>query len=76
MSNNILLTVYTYVDGVSENPLKIKYTYNAQRMGSSSLTATAMYPTCLDDLWVSGKQYVDFKGERYFIVKTPSSSAR
>lgn len=81
MSNNILLTVYTYVDGVSdtpfpnaENPLKIKYTYNAQRMGSSSLTATAMYPTCLDDLWVSGKQYVDFKGERYFIVKTPSSS--
>ncbi len=43
-------------------------------MGSSSLTATAMYPTCLDDLWVSGKQYVDFKGERYFIVKTPSSS--
>lgn len=81
MSNNILLTVYTYVDGASdtpfpnaENPLKIKYTYNAQRMGSSSLTATAMYPTCLDDLWVSGKQYVDFKGERYFIVKTPSSS--
>lgn len=81
MSNNILLTVYTYVDGVSdtpfpnaENPLKIKYTYNAQRMGSSSFTATAMYPTCLDDLWVSGKQYVDFKGERYFIVKTPSSS--
>lgn len=81
MSNNILLTVYTYVDGVSDtpfpnadNPLKIKYTYNAQRMGSSSLTATAMYPTCLDDLWVSGKQYVDFKGERYFIVKTPSSS--
>lgn len=81
MSNNILLTVYTYVDGVSdtpfpnaENPLKIKYTYNAQRMGSSSLIATAMYPTCLDDLWVSGKQYVDFKGERYFIVKTPSSS--
>lgn len=81
MSNNILLTVYTYVDGVSdtpfpnaENPLKIKYTYNAQRMGGSSLTATAMYPTCLDDLWVSGKQYVDFKGERYFIVKTPSSS--
>lgn len=81
MSNNILLTVYTYVDGVSdtpfpsaENPLKIKYTYNAQRMGGRSLTATAMYPTCLDDLWVSGKQYVDFKGERYFIVKTPSSS--
>lgn len=81
MSNNILLTVYTYVDGVSdtpfpnaENPLKIKYTYNSQRMGGSSLTATAMYPTCLDDLWVSGKQYVDFKGERYFIVKTPSSS--
>lgn len=81
MSNNILLTVYTYVDGVydtpfpnADNPLKIKYTYNAQRMGSSSLTATAMYPTCLDDLWVSGKQYVDFKGERYFIVKTPSSS--
>ena len=81
MSNNILLTVYTYVDGVSDtpfpnagNPLKIKYTYNAQRMGGSSLTATAMYPTCLDDLWVSGKQYVDFKGERYFIVKTPSSS--
>ena len=81
MSNNISLTVYTYVDGVSdtpfpnaENPLKIKYTYSSQRMGGSSFTATAMYPTCLDDLWVSGKQYVDFKGERYFIVKTPSSS--
>lgn len=77
-----LIKIFTYVDGVNdipfpneENQLIIpEYSFSESRMGSVNLTATAMYPTCLDDKWVTGKQYADFRGERYFIVKTPSSS--
>lgn len=77
-----LIKIFTYVDGVNDTPFPNEenqliipeYSFSDNRMGSVNLTATAMYPTCLDDKWVTGKQYADFRGERYFIVKTPSSS--
>ena len=77
-----LIKIFTYVDGVNDTPFPNEenqliipeYSFSESRMGSVNLTATAMYPTCLDDKWVTGKQYADFRGERYFIVKTPSSS--
>lgn len=50
-----------------------EYKYTAQRMGMPSLTATIMYPMCLDKLWTH-REYVVFRGECYFIRQTPSSS--
>lgn len=75
------LKIMTLVDGKDDvpfhdaaNPIEItEYTYTSSRMGSVSLTATLMYPECLDDEW-NGRQYVDFRGERYFVSATPSSS--
>lgn len=57
------------------NPAKIRtYTYTAQRMGGTpTLTASIMYPRCLDDEW-TGEEYVEFNGERYTILNIPSSS--
>lgn len=70
-----------YVDGVTDtpfhdasNPIIItEYSYTSTRMGNVSLTATLMYPECLDDEW-DGRQYVEFHGEKYFVNGTPSSS--
>lgn len=50
-----------------------EYTYTAQRMGNVTLNATLMNERCLDSLW-SGNEYVMFKGEKYFIRQTPTSS--
>lgn len=50
-----------------------EYKYTAQRMGMPSLTATLMYPTCLDKLWTH-KEYAVFRGECYYIRQIPSSS--
>lgn len=50
------------------------YTYTAQRMaGAPSITATLMYPRCLDDEWTRG-EFVEFGGERYYITQVPTSS--
>ena len=76
-----ILKIYTYVDGINDTPfpnansqLEIAdYTYTSQRMGDVSLTATIMYKDCLDDIW-TGKEYVAFQGEKYFIKDTPTSS--
>ncbi len=56
-------------------PAKIQsYTFNAQRMGGApSLTATLSYHTCLDNQWTR-KEYVEFRGEKYYILDIPSSS--
>ena len=75
-----ILTIYTYNDGVNdeifldaENPVTIsEYTFSAQRMGSVSLSATLMYSKCLDNYW-NGKQYITFKGDRFFLKNIPSS---
>lgn len=50
-----------------------EYSYQSTRMGMPTLTATLMYEKCLDDEWTQ-KEYVIFRGERYYIRKTPTSS--
>lgn len=49
------------------------YTFTAGRMGSTNIQATLMYPICLDNYWTQ-REYIEFKGERYFIFSTPTSS--
>lgn len=77
-----ILKLYKYVDGVNDTPFPnaeqqveiCEFTYEAQRMGTSpSITATVMYPSCLDNLW-SPKVYAEFNGEKYYVTNTPSSS--
>ena len=76
-----ILTIMNYVDGVADTPfhdadnpiLITEYTFTSARMGSVTLTATLMYPECLDNEW-NGRQYVEFHGEKYFVNGTPSSS--
>lgn len=51
-----------------------EYTYTAQRMaGTPTLTATLNYPSCLDEEW-TGEEFVEFRGERYYVDQTPTSS--
>lgn len=51
-----------------------EYTYTAQRMaGTPTLTATLNYPSCLDELW-TGEEFVEFRGEKYYIDQVPTSS--
>lgn len=56
-------------------PAKLgEYTYTAQRMaGTPTLTATLNYPSCLDELW-TGEEFVEFRGEKYYIDQVPTSS--
>lgn len=49
------------------------YTFTAGRMGAVNVQATLMYPICLDNYW-SGAEFVEFRGERYWIFTTPTSS--
>lgn len=49
-----------------------EYTFNPKRMGFPDFTATLMWPTCLDDEW-SGREYVEFWGEKHYIRHTPTS---
>lgn len=49
------------------------YTYTAQRMGTTEITATLRFPVCLDNLW-TGREFVSWiDGERFFLLNTPSS---
>lgn len=78
MSN---LKIYQLEDGVStpfpnvDSQIEIfDYTYNAKRMGGApTISATVKFATCLDDVW-TGNVYVEFKGEKYFLKQTPTSS--
>ena len=75
------LKIYNYVTGVddpyfhdAENPILItEFTYTANRMGSVQLTASFYHKDQLDDYW-DGKQYVLFRGEKYFVKQVPSST--
>lgn len=76
------LSIYTLQDDGTSIPFpeagdgqaKISsYTYTAGRMGNTSITATLMYIRCLDKEW-NDRQYVEFQGEKYFILSTPTSS--
>lgn len=49
------------------------YTFTAGRMGAVNIQATLMYPVCLDKYW-TGLEYVEFRGEKYWIFSTPTSS--
>ena len=59
----------------ADTPAKLgEYTYSAQRMaGTPTLTATLNYPSCLDDFW-SGEEFVEFRGEKYYVDQIPTSS--
>ena len=51
-----------------------EFTYTAQRMaGTPTLTATLYYPSCLDNDW-TGNEWVEFRGEKYYIAQVPTSS--
>lgn len=50
-----------------------EYEFSATRMGMPSLTATLNYYRCLDKEWTK-KEYVEFRGERYYIRNVPNSS--
>lgn len=50
------------------------FRYDAKRMGGAPIiTFTLMYDECLDKLW-SDQVYAKFRGERYFLKQTPTSS--
>lgn len=75
------LKIYTLVDGVNtpfpdaDSQVEIfDYTYTAKRMGGApSIAATIQYATCLDDVWTENV-FLEFKGEKYFLKQTPTSS--
>ena len=77
----IVLKLYTYVDGVNDTPFPnaeeqamFTFTYDAGRMsGAPQISATVKHRLCLDNLW-NDKVYATFRGEKYFIMNTPSSS--
>lgn len=49
------------------------FTFTEGRMGSVNISATLMYPRCLDNEWTQ-REYVEFRGEKYWILDTPTSS--
>lgn len=59
----------------SEDQIEIgAFRYDAKRMGGApTITATVMYPTCLDGEWTD-EVYAEFNGEKYYLKQTPTSS--
>lgn len=50
------------------------FRYDAKRMGGApTITATVMYPTCLDAEWTN-QVYAEFNSEKYYLKQTPTSS--
>lgn len=77
-----VLKILTLNDDGSSTPFPNKYEqayigeyeYTASRMGGApSITAKIKHRLCLDNLWTE-KQYVEFRGCKYFVRDTPSSS--
>lgn len=77
-----ILKLYTYVDGVNDTPFPseeeqvqiIDFKFDASRMaGAPTIEATVKHRLCLDNLW-SDKVYVSYRGEKYYVRNTPSSS--
>ena len=77
-----ILKLYKYIDGIADTPFPNQeeqvvvgsFQYEANRMGGApSITATAYHRLCLDDLW-EDNVYAEFRGEKYFVMNTPSSS--
>lgn len=77
-----ILKLYKYIDGIADTPFPNEeeqvvvgsFQYEADRMGGApSIKATAYHRLCLDDLWTDNV-YAEFRGEKYFVMNTPSSS--
>lgn len=77
-----ILKLYTYVDGVNDTPFPseeeqvqiIDFKFDASRMaGAPTIEATVKHRLCLDNLW-SDKVYASYRGEKYYVKNTPSSS--
>lgn len=82
MESQKTLKFYEYVDGVNDRPFPSAedqievgaFRYDAKRMGGApTLTTTVNYGSCLDNEWNWGV-YVEFKGEKYYLKSTPTSS--
>ncbi len=79
------LRLLKFVDGVHDMPFPnnesddeqiviTSFTYNAQRMAATpTITASIDYYRCLDNDW-NDNVYAEYKGEKYYIRQTPSSS--
>lgn len=76
-----MLKFFNYVNGINDTPFPnekeqlviYSFKYEASRMGGApSISATAKHRLCLDDYW-NDNVYVEFRGEKYFIINTPSS---
>lgn len=60
-------------DGVPFKGIEItEYSFKSPRMGMPTLTAELYWPTCLDDEW-TGKEFVELRGERYYLRQIQSS---
>lgn len=75
MSKNLTLKLNGEAFPNANDPIVLNnYKYSAKRMSNApTITATVNYPVCLDSLWTD-EVYVEFRGERYFLRQTPSSS--
>ncbi len=50
------------------------FRYDAKRMGGApTITASVMYPSCLDEVWTD-TVYAEFNGEKYYLKQVPTSS--
>lgn len=58
-----------------DNQIEIgAFRYDAKRMGGApTITASVMYPQCLDSKWTDSV-YAEFNGEKYYLKQTPTSS--
>lgn len=77
MDNNVL-KIYTNGEqpfAVSgEEVVVSSYRYQTTRMSvSPTITATIKHRYCLDDEW-TGNEYINFRGEKYYIKQIPTSS--
>ena len=78
------LKVFSYVDGgegdtpfpnTGEQMLVNEYTYSSSRIGDiPKITGDVLYPENISNMWEVGVQYVDYKGQRLFLMQTPSLS--
>lgn len=74
-ANNLNIKERFPTTAEGELPLEIgEFTYDAKRMGGApTIQCTIMYQRCLDDEWTD-YVYTEFRGERYYLKQTPSSS--
>ena len=67
-------TRVNFPDEQSETTLSIvDFSYTGSRMEIPSLSASVKYQRCLDSDW-NYSQFVEFRGEKYWVSKIPSSS--